>query len=83
MIWINNLKILVKKILQKIISGKLVHADGFSNGWAAFIPKNPPPLVPSILIDSKAATGPTAMVCRTDSPVSVVPKAPGSRVETT
>ena len=31
---------------------------GFSNGWAEFTLKNPPPLVPSILIDSWLATGP-------------------------
>ena len=31
---------------------------GFSNGWAELGPKNPPPLVPSCLIATSAATGP-------------------------
>ena len=34
---------------------------GFSNGWAEFALKNPPPLVPSILIASWDATGPWAI----------------------
>lgn len=38
-------------------------ASGFSNGWAELTLKNPPPLVPSILIASCEATGPTAIFC--------------------
>ncbi len=40
------------------ISKKLVNAVGFSNGWAEFVLKKPPPLVPSSLIASCEATGP-------------------------
>ena len=35
---------------------------GFSNGCAEFGPKKPPPLVPSCLIDTSAATGPRLIV---------------------
>ena len=45
------------------ISMKLVERVGFSNGWAALALKKPPPLVPSILMATCEATGPTAMVC--------------------
>ncbi len=45
------------------ISRKFVSGVGFSNGWALFALKNPPPLVPSILIASCEATGPCAIVC--------------------
>ena len=45
------------------ISNRLVKAVGFSNGWAEFVLKKPPPLVPSILIASCEATGPIAIVC--------------------
>jgi hypothetical protein len=41
----------------------LVNPVGFSNGWAELTLKKPPPLVPSILITSWEATGPTAIVC--------------------
>ena len=34
---------------------------GFSNGWAEFALKNPPPFVPSCLIASWLATGPRAI----------------------
>ena len=44
------------------ISKKLVKPVGFSNGWAEFVLKNPPPLVPSSLIASCEATGPIAIV---------------------
>ena len=44
-------------------------AVGFSNGWAALALKNPPPLVPSILIATWEATGPTAIVCFAPSSV--------------
>ena len=40
---------------------KLLKGVGFSNGWALLAPKNPPPLVPSILIASWEATGPCAI----------------------
>ena len=43
---------------------------GFSNGIALFTLKKPPPLVPSILIASWEATGPSASVC--SPPVTVV-----------
>ena len=43
--------------------------DGFSNGIELFTLKKPPPLVPSILIDSCEATGPSASVC--SPPVTV------------
>ncbi len=44
------------------ISIRLLQGDGFSNGWVEFGPKNPPPLVPSCLIATSAATGPRAIV---------------------
>jgi hypothetical protein len=47
-----------------------VHADGFSNGCAEFALKNPPPLVPRILIASCEATGPPGICCA--PPASVV-----------
>ena len=40
------------------ISTRLVHALGFSNGWAELALKKPPPLVPSSLMASWEATGP-------------------------
>jgi hypothetical protein len=39
-------------------------AVGFSSGCAEFIPWNPPPFVPSILIGMTAAAGPTNDVLR-------------------
>ena len=51
-------------------STRFVHAVGFSNGWAEFALKNPPPLVPSSLIASCDATGPPGSVWV--APVSVV-----------
>ena len=45
------------------ISTQFVHAVGFSNGWAEFALKNPPPLVPSSLMASWLATGPPGIVC--------------------
>ena len=42
---------------------------GFSNGCAELALKKPPPLVPSILMASCEATGPTAMVCLPPSSV--------------
>ena len=48
---------------------KLVNGVGFSNGWAALALKKPPPLVPSCLIASCDATGPSARVCFAPSSV--------------
>ena len=42
---------------------RLVNGVGFSNGWAELALKKPPPLVPSCLIASCEATGPSASVC--------------------
>ncbi len=42
---------------------KFVSALGFSNGIAALTLKKPPPLVPSSLMISCEATGPSASVC--------------------
>src|SRR6266851_2115876 len=68
-------------IMQKVVK-KLVPAFGFSNGWAEFMPKKPPPLVPIIFIGTKAASGPITMVCCFSWPLSAVPIAAGSSVET-
>src|SRR5882724_10633286 len=46
----------------EIICTKFDSAVGFSNGCAALALKKPPPLVPSILMATCEATGPTAMV---------------------
>src|SRR5207247_6623315 len=43
---------------RKMTSSRFVTPLGFSNGWAEFAPKNPPPFWPNILIDSQEATGP-------------------------
>ena len=51
------------------ISTKFDNHDGFSNGIDELTLKNPPPLVPSSLIASCDATGPSASVC--ESPLSV------------
>src|SRR3546814_12270571 len=51
------------------ISTKLVSAVGFSNGCALLALKKPPPLVPSSLIASWLATGPSAIVCLAPSSV--------------
>ena len=48
---------------------KLVSAPGFSNGCAELALKKPPPLVPSILIASCEATGPSRIVCLAPSSV--------------
>ncbi len=42
-------------------STKFDNGVGFSNGWAEFALKNPPPFVPSCLIAIWDATGPTAI----------------------
>ena len=44
-----------------MISIKLLNQVGFSKGCAEFMLKKPPPLVPSILMASCDATGPTAI----------------------
>ena len=51
------------------ISMKLVSGVGFSNGCALLALKKPPPLVPSSLMASCEATGPSAMVCLPPSSV--------------
>ncbi len=58
-----------------IICRMLISTVGFSNGCAEFTLKNPPPLVPRILIASCDATGPSEMTCFTPSSVvaSTVP----------
>jgi len=48
---------------------RLVNALGFSNGCALLALKKPPPLVPSILIASWLATGPSTIVWRAPSSV--------------
>ena len=45
------------------ISRKFESGVGFSKGCALLALKNPPPLVPSILMASCEATGPWPMVC--------------------
>ena len=52
------------------ISTKLVSGVGFSNGWAEFAFRKPPPLLPSSLMTSCEAIGPRAIVCW--APCSVV-----------
>ncbi|MNF00986.1 hypothetical protein D3C80_1999070 [compost metagenome] len=44
-------------------SNRLLHAVGFSNGWAELTPKKPPPLVPSCLMAIWLAAGPSGRVC--------------------
>ena len=44
------------------IDSRLLQGLGFSNGWAEFGPKKPPPFVPACLIATRAATGPRAIV---------------------
>ena len=65
------------------IASRLLQGVGFSNGWAEFGPKNPPPLVPACLIATSAATGPRAIVWVSNfvaAPSSVVACAAGSNV---
>ena len=45
------------------ISMKFESGVGFSNGWAEFVLKKPPPLVPRCLMATWDAAGPTASVC--------------------
>ena len=45
------------------ISTKFASPEGFSNGIALLTLKKPPPFVPSSLIASCDATGPSASVC--------------------
>jgi len=44
---------------------KFVRAVAFSKGWAELALKKPPPLVPSSLMASWPATGPSAITCST------------------
>ena len=62
-------------------STTLVNAVGFSKGWAELAPKKPPPLVPSCLTATKAATGPRAITCVAPSRV-VTDWAPSSVIGT-
>ena len=48
-------------MIRPSISRKLVSGVGFSNGWALFWPKNPPPLVPSCLMAICDAAGPVGI----------------------
>jgi len=50
---------------------KLMSGVGFSNGWELLALKKPPPLVPSSLITSCEATGPSAMTCFRPSSVVI------------
>src|SRR5437867_13192233 len=52
---------------RKMTSSRFVTPLGFSNGWAEFAPKNPPPFWPNILLDSQQATGPIGMLCQAPS----------------
>ena len=45
----------------RIISTRLVRGVGFSNGWAEFALRKPPPLLPNSLMTSWEAIGPRAM----------------------
>lgn len=47
-----------------------VRALGFSNGCAEFVPKYPPPFVPSSLMETSGVTGPPATF--TVSPYNVM-----------
>src|ERR1041384_8256604 len=53
---------------------KLASPDGFSKGCAELALKIPPPLVPSCLMISCDATGPSAIVCLPPSRVVIVRK---------
>ena len=53
----------------EMIWSKFDSAVGFSKGCEALALKKPPPLVPSILMATCEATGPTAMVCLAPSSV--------------
>ncbi len=57
-------------------SKKLLSGVGFSNGCAEFTLKKPPPLVPSCLIATCEAAGPTARVWSVT--LTVVAAAPSS-----
>jgi hypothetical protein len=52
-------------------STKFVSGLGLSNGWALLALKKPPPFVPSSLITSWDATGPSAMTCFAPSSVVI------------
>ena len=44
------------------MDSRLVSPVGFSKGWAELMLKNPPPLMPKILIATCEACGPWAMI---------------------
>jgi hypothetical protein len=50
-------------IRMSSISTQFEIVVGFSNGWAELALKKPPPLVPSSLMASCEATGPSGIVC--------------------
>src|SRR5262245_1343820 len=52
-----------------IVDTTLVQKVGFSNGCVLLGPKKPPPLVPSCLIATNAATGPRQITCTAPSNV--------------
>ena len=54
------------------ISSQFVSGVGLSNGWAELALRNPPPLLPSSLIHSCEAIGPSASVCCAPSSVVAV-----------
>ena len=57
------------------ISKKLLSALGFSNGWAEFALKIPPPFVPSSLMASWDAAGAIGIVfCAPSTPVTSMPE---------
>ena len=66
---------------MRSISRRFVAGVGFSNGWAEFALKKPPPFVPSSLIASCEATGPSGTACV--APSSVVTFVEGEKLWTT
>ena len=54
------------------VSRKLLNGPLFSNGCAEFMLKNPPPLVPSCLIEIWLAAGPPGITCSVPSTVLTV-----------
>ena len=66
---------------MRSISRRFVAGVGFSNGWAEFALKKPPPFVPELLIASCEATGPSGIVCV--APSSVVTFAEAEKFWTT
>ena len=78
-----NISTSAKGYKQKFMTErKLLHALGFSKGWAELAPKNPPPFVPKCLMGIMAATGPRQICCACAWPCSSCPIAPCSTVAT-